>query len=127
FSAAGAEESTRPKHEVTEGRRDRFPLGPLLYRVDEGRFELVEAAVDQIFLGGKVVEHGRLGDVGSPRHTGDGDGIEAVLGEQLERRGGDGLARLLLFAFAQRWLGGHATILAPCYSRPNIRVTTRFE
>ena len=57
--------------------------------------------VDEVLLGREVVEDRLLGDVGGARDLGDGDALEAALGEQPPRGLRDQLARLLLLALAQ--------------------------
>ena len=54
---------------------------------------------------GEVVEDRLLGDVGGRGDLGDGDGVEAALGEQAARGGDDRVARGALLALAQA-LGG---------------------
>ena len=68
--------------------------------VEEALLEELHPAVEQVFLGGEVVEDGDLRHVGGPRHLGHSDLIEASVGEQAASRLGDELARLLLLALA---------------------------
>jgi hypothetical protein len=55
----------------------------------------------KVLLRREVVEHRLLRDVGGGRYLGDGDGLEAALGEEPAGGGGDRLARSALLALAQ--------------------------
>jgi hypothetical protein len=57
--------------EADEGARYRLALEPLAYRGQELLLERVHALVDEIPLRRKVVEDGRLGDVGGTGDLGD--------------------------------------------------------
>jgi hypothetical protein len=100
--------------ERTERGRDRLAGGTVADRRDQGRLELLQLAVDQIFLGREVVEHGRLGHVGPPGYVHDRHTVEAVLGEKVERRRRDRLPGLLLLAFPQARLSLHTSQPTPC-------------
>jgi hypothetical protein len=65
------------------GRRPGTPVGDreldVANRGEKLVLERLEAAVDELFLGRKVVEHGRLGDVGFAGDLVDADPLEAAL------------------------------------------------
>src|SRR6266487_7152547 len=99
----------RTQDEPAERGRDRLPGGAVADRRDQGGLELLQLAVDQVFLGWEVVEHGRLGHVGPHGYVGHRHVIEAVLREEVERRPRDCLPGLLLLAFPQARLSPHAS------------------
>ena len=63
--------------------------------------ECLETAVEKVFLGGEVVEHGRLGDLRLTGDLGHRNRVEAPLGEQPTRRVGDQLPGALLLALPE--------------------------
>jgi hypothetical protein len=58
----------------------------------------------EVLLRREVVEDRLLGDVGGGRDLGDGDAVEAALGEEPAGRGGDGLASGALLACAKAFV-----------------------
>ncbi len=67
----------------------------------EAHDALLAAGEGEVLLRGEVVEDRLLRDVGGRRDLGDGDGVEAALGEEPARGGGDRLAGGALLARAQ--------------------------
>ena len=80
--------------------------------------ECLETAVEKVFLGGEVVEHGRLGDLRLTGDLGHRNGVESPLGEQPPRGVGDQLSGALLLALSETQLGGHAAIVAGTLDTP---------
>ena len=68
---------------------------------DELRDALLAAGEREVLLRREVVEDRLLRDVGGDRDLGDGDSVEAALGEEPAGGGGDTLARGALLAFAK--------------------------
>jgi hypothetical protein len=80
-------------------------------RLQQLVLEGLKAPVDEVLLGGEVVEHRLLGDLRGPRDLRHGDALEAALAEEAPGGLGDELARLLLLALPQprrrRWDRAH--------------------
>ena len=93
-------------------RRERgLPGRAVANGLEELLLEGLHLAVDEVFLGGEVVEDRRLGDVGFAGDLGDRDLVEAPLHEEVHRGVADQLAGALLLAFPHSQLGAHAPTL----------------
>src|SRR5690349_19914098 len=87
--------------EVGERRLTRLALAD---RPQQLVFEGLKPPVDEVLLGGEVVEDSLLGHLGGPVYLRHGNAVEPALAEQPPRGLGDQLARLLLLALAQAGL-----------------------
>jgi hypothetical protein len=87
--------------EADEGAQRGLPLGPLPHRGQELLLERVHPLVHEILFGRKVVEDGRLGDIGSTGDLGDADLIEATLEKEAHRGVSDRLAGLLFLSLSK--------------------------
>jgi hypothetical protein len=84
-----------------EGGQDRFAGPALADRLQQPRLVELQAAVEEVFFGREVVEHGLARDVGGAGDVGDGDGVEAMLLEQAPRGLRDQAPGLQLLALAE--------------------------
>ena len=80
---------------------DRFVAIPVADRSQELVLERLHAVKDEVFLGRKVVEHGRLGNVRVARDLRDRYVLEPALREQTPRRFGRSLPGALLLALTK--------------------------
>ncbi len=95
------EHTARREEEAREGVHDGRVRRALADRAEELLLERLEARVEEVLLRREVVEDGLLGDLRRARDLRDRHALEAPLGEELPRRGGDVLARLLLLPLAE--------------------------
>jgi hypothetical protein len=95
------EQASGGEQEAAEGGQHRLAGRAGGDGFQEVGFEGFQGGEEEGFLGGEVVEHGGHRDLGLPGDVGDGDLVEAVVGEQSPRDLGDVVAGLGLFAFAE--------------------------
>ena len=95
------------EHEASKRREHRLARGACPHRIDERRFEVLHAAVEQVFLGREVVEDRADGHTGLASDVRHRDRVEALGAEQPRRGIRDRASRQLLLAFAQAGLGAH--------------------
>ena len=110
FRIAGFDLCEQPAlvHEgAAERGEHRLASRPGADRVGQPGAEGLQPPVEQVFLGGEVVEDRRLRDLRLPRNLGDSHPVEPPVGEQPPRGVGDQLPRLLLLQLAKP----HAPIL----------------
>jgi hypothetical protein len=93
----GGQQAAWLEDEAAESGEDGLAGGAFADRLQQCVLEGLHAAVDQVFLGREVVEHGRLRDLGRPGDLGDADLLEAPLGEQPPSGPLEQLPCLLLF------------------------------
>ena len=79
---AAVEEPAWLVHEPAERGEHRFVTVTIPDRVEQVVLERADAPEDEVFLGREVVENGLLRHVRGRGDLGDGDPVEAALGEQ---------------------------------------------
>jgi hypothetical protein len=89
------------KQETTERIEGRLSRLALADRRQQLLLERLEPAVEEVLLGGEVVEDGRLGYVRRPGDLGDRDAVKPAFCKQVPGRVGYQLPCLLLLALAQ--------------------------
>jgi hypothetical protein len=102
--SAGDEDVDHGGGQRPEDVDDRGARRALPDRRDELHEALLAPGEREVLLRREVVEDRLLGDVGGGRDLGDGDAVEAALGEEPAGRGGDGLASGALLACAKAFV-----------------------